>query len=204
MSIRGKHGTCINTIAPSCYTAYQSKQEVVDYFQKAVTLFQGLPSYQWLAAAGITPSSTATYTSAAIQSALQSHHGHPVTLGCSNGALNEIWYHYNVQGSLQTGTFQAADPDGTKSTCPATGVKYLPKPGGGTTPPTTTTSPPPTGTPGAGFSGKGFLNVVTGGSQNGCVISAGTWFTTGTCATFTATASGKFEYSRYILIYVRH
>jgi ribonuclease T2 len=194
----GKHGTCINTMKPSCYSGYQPTQEAVDFFQKTVDLFKTLPSYQWLAAAGITPSISATYTSAAIQSALQSHHGHPVTLGCSNGELNEIWYHYNVQGSIQSGSFQAADPDGSKSTCPATGIKYLPKSGSGTptTTPGSTSTPAPTGTPGTPFSGKGFLNVINGGSQNGCVISAGTWYTTGSCATFTATPSGKYIYTR--------
>lgn len=38
----------------------------------------------------------------------------------------------------------------------------------------------------------GFLNAFTGGSQTGCLISAGKWYTTGTCATYTATPSGKF------------
>lgn len=33
---------------------------------------------------------------------------------------------------------------------------------------------------------------MTGGSSVGCIISAGTWYTTGTCATFTAAASGIF------------
>jgi len=41
-----KHGTCISTLNPSCYTNYQSKQEIPDFFQAAVTLFQTLPSYQ--------------------------------------------------------------------------------------------------------------------------------------------------------------
>ncbi|KAF2435988.1 ribonuclease M, partial [Tothia fuscella] len=187
----GKHGTCINTLKPSCYSGYQSKQELVDYFQRTVDLFKALPSYQWLAAAGITPSSTATYTSAQIQSALQSRHGRPVHLGCKSGVLNEIWYYYNVQGSVQSGSFVAANPDGSSSTCPATGVKYLPKSGSGTSTTTTTAGPTGTVTPGTGFSGTGFLNVIRSGATNGCVISAGTWYTTGTCATFTATASGS-------------
>ena len=199
-----KHGTCISTLNPSCYINYQSTQEAVDFFASTVNLFKTLPSYQWLAAAGITPSSSATYTSAAIQSALQAKHGHPVTLGCSKGALNEIWYHYNVQGSVQSGTFQPADPDGSKSTCPGTGVKYLPKSGSGSggSSPTTTSPSSPSSTPNGGsgnFYGKGYLNVSTGGSQKGCIIGAGTWYTTGTCATFTATASGKSIFSEGIL-----
>ncbi|KAI9753692.1 MAG: hypothetical protein M4579_005044 [Chaenotheca gracillima] len=182
----GKHGTCISTFDPKCYTGYTKQEEVVDFFQKTVDLFKGLPTYKTLAAAGITPSSSKTYTSAAIESAISKVTGHQVTIGCSSGALNEIWYHYNVKGSVQTGTFQATEPDGTKSTCPATGVKYLPKGGsggGGGTP----TTPPSGGPTGAPFTGSGYLNVNSGG----CLISAGKWYTSGTCATFKAKAAGS-------------
>lgn len=41
----GKHGTCISTLKPSCYTSYTSQQEVADFFQKTVDLFKGLDSY---------------------------------------------------------------------------------------------------------------------------------------------------------------
>jgi ribonuclease T2 len=42
----GKHGTCINTIEPSCYTNYSSQEEVGDFFQKVVDLFKGLDTYK--------------------------------------------------------------------------------------------------------------------------------------------------------------
>lgn len=153
---------------------------------------------QWLAAAGITPSTSKTYTTDAIQKALQAKRpGVTVTLGCKSGALNEIWYHYDVRGSVQTGEFVPADPDGTKSTCSASGIKYLPKNGGGGDQPTgtQTATSAPTGTstpgnPGTPFSGKGYLNVQVDGAKKGCIISGGTWYTTGTCATFTAATSG--------------
>lgn len=41
----GKHGTCISTLNPRCYTGYSPQQEVVDYFQKVVDLFKTLDSY---------------------------------------------------------------------------------------------------------------------------------------------------------------
>jgi ribonuclease T2 len=41
-----KHGTCISTLEPTCYTEHKETEEVVDYFQKAVDLFKGLPSYE--------------------------------------------------------------------------------------------------------------------------------------------------------------
>jgi ribonuclease T2 len=192
-----KHGTCISTLEPECYTDHKATEEVVDYFQKAVDLFKSLPSYQWLSDAGITPSTSNTYTTQAIQDALAKNRpGVTVTLGCKSGALNEIWYHYDVRGSVQTGEFVASDPDGTKSTCPQSGIKYLPKNGGGNDPaPTGTTSvggPAPTQTsaPGTPFDGRGFLNVEIQGGKKGCIISGGTWYSSGTCATFTAASSG--------------
>jgi ribonuclease T2 len=44
---------------------------------------------------------------------------------------------------------------------------------------------------GGSLSGKGYLNVINSGSQDGCLISAGTWYVSGTCATYTAAPSGK-------------
>jgi len=186
----GKHGTCISTLATSCYSSYTAKQEAVDFFQKTVDLFKALPSYTWLANAGIVPSSSKTYTAAQIQAALKAGFGASVTIGCSSGALNEIWYSYYVTGSVQSGTFVPTNPVGTTSSCSSSGIKYLPKSGSGT--PTTTVSSPtsvPTGGGGT-FSGSGYLNGIADGSQTGCLISAGTWYTGGTCATFTATSSG--------------
>ena len=41
-----KHGTCISSLDPSCYTNYSSKEELVDFFSKTVELFKTLTSYQ--------------------------------------------------------------------------------------------------------------------------------------------------------------
>jgi ribonuclease T2 len=40
-----EHGTCINTIDPSCYTDYTTGDEAVDFFQQVVDLFQTLDTY---------------------------------------------------------------------------------------------------------------------------------------------------------------
>lgn len=182
------HGTCISTLEPKCYTNYKTGDEVVDFFTKVVALFQSLPTYTWLSAAGITPSSTATYTSAAIQAALTKNHGASVYLGCDDDELSQVYYYFNVRGSVQNGTFVATAAQET-SNCPSTGVKYLPKNGGSTG--GGGTGGGGTGSGGGVFSGAGYLNVFSGGSQNGCLISDGNWYTTGTCATYTATASGS-------------
>jgi ribonuclease T2 len=39
------HGTCINTIEPSCYTDYTDNEEVGDFFQEVVDLFKTLDTY---------------------------------------------------------------------------------------------------------------------------------------------------------------
>ena len=106
----------------------------------------------------------------------------------------DSWTHENLMGLL------LPPSDGSKSDCPATGIKYLPKASGSTPTPSSTPTPP------SPPSGKGTLPVTTGGVQKGCVISGGTWYTTGTCATFAATPSGSystkiFPYGRCILIF---
>lgn len=151
-----------------------------------------MPTYEWLSDAGITPSSSATYTAAEIQDALSANRGgYEVYLGCySSNILDEVWYFFNVEGSLQSGTFEPSKML-SSSSCPSTGIRYLPKNGSpsptSTATSTTTAVPTSTGQP---FSGSGYLNVITDGSSDGCIISKGTWYTTGTCATFKATTSG--------------
>lgn len=159
---------------------------------------------QFLAAAGILPSHSQTYDLADIESALEQAHGAPVSIRCRNHALNEIWYYFNIAGSLQTGKFIPAGPgslnhrgiprldhelnyvtDGQKSNCPSKGIRYPPKRSQGEPTKTTTHGSAPTAT-GVPFSGKGNLIVSTNGQKHGCLISHGTWYTSGTCATFRA------------------
>ncbi|KAF2086287.1 ribonuclease M [Saccharata proteae CBS 121410] len=188
-----KHGTCINTLDTDCFTDYEAKQEVPVFFNRTVELFKTLPTYEWLEAAGITPSSSKTYQASAIQSALSSQHGNTVYLGCSDGELSQVYYYFNVKGSVATGEFVSAEPDGGDSSTCSGAVSYLPKSGGSSTSTTATatkTSATATATSTGTFSGKGYLNVVVDGSTDGCIISKGTWYTTGTCATFTAADSG--------------
>ncbi|KAF7904069.1 hypothetical protein EAF00_001403 [Botryotinia globosa] len=181
-----KHGTCVSTLEPSCYSSYTTGAEVVDYFNVAVDLFKILPTYTWLANAGIVPSTTKTYTSAQIQAAITAGFGYPAIIQCKSSSLDEIWYSFEVRGSVATGTFVPITPVGQTGNCPSTGIKYTPKSGSGGTPTTTATAPVGTGS----FSGSGYLEAYVGSTNNGCLISEGTWYTSGTCATYTATASG--------------
>ncbi|KAH9905840.1 ribonuclease T2-like protein [Xylariomycetidae sp. FL2044] len=192
----GKHGTCVSTLEPACFgSGYEPTEEVPYYFNTTVALFKSLPTYTWLADAGITPSASETYALSDIQAALSRNHGgESVYVGCSGDAVEQVYYYFNVYGSVANGQFVPASPDNDDDGgCPSTGVRYLPKDGDSSPAPTstttTTTGPAPTG---GVFSGKGYLNVVTddAGTTDGCLISGGTWYTTGTCATYTAAASG--------------
>lgn len=159
------------------------------------------------------PSHSQTYALADIEDALETAHGHPVTVHCRRGQLSELWYHFNIAGSLQTGRFVPASPgslistksprlvseltcitDGQSSNCPRRGIHYLPKRAQPEPTRTTTTGgsePTATGIP---FSGKGNMIVSTLNQIRGCIISWGTWYASGTCATFRAEkASGSLH-----------
>ncbi|KAH8692666.1 putative ribonuclease T2 family [Talaromyces proteolyticus] len=183
-----KHGTCISTLETKCYSDYVPQEEVVDYFDKSVDLFKGLPSFETLSKAGIVPSHDETYDFADIQEALDAAHGAQVTVRCRRGALNEIWYHFNVAGRLQTGRFEPADAVGGGSNCPRSGIRYIPKKPAPTHQPHPTVTDAPGGPEPTGpvQTRKGNLRVYTLNQQRGCLISRGTWFTSGTCATFKA------------------
>ncbi|PBP27304.1 ribonuclease T2 family protein [Diplocarpon rosae] len=124
-----KHGTCINTLAPSCYSAYTPGSEVVDFFTRAVALFKELDTYKALAAKGIVPVWGKTYTRAEILDALKAVTGQEVVIGCRGRVINQAWYSFNVKGSLQGGEFIATEPVGKsgRGGCPETGIRYLPK-----------------------------------------------------------------------------
>ncbi|RAK84712.1 Ribonuclease T2 precursor (RNase T2) [Aspergillus tubingensis] len=182
-----KHGTCVSTLETHCYTDYYPQQEVVDYFDRTVEVFRTLPTYETLAKAGITPSYTQTYTRDEIVNALSKAHGAEVTVRCRHQAINEVWYYFNIAGPLQTGKFVPSDPDGQTSNCPRSGIHYIPKtPRNGHEPTKTSRGPAEPTAPSAPFSGKGNLMISTNGQKRGCIISHGAWFTSGTCATFTA------------------
>jgi ribonuclease T2 len=124
-----KHGTCINTIEPSCYSNYKPQEEVGDFFQKVVDLFKTLDSYKALSAAGITPDSSKTYKLSDIEDALAKiHGGQKPYVGCDSGALNQLYYFYNIGGNAIDGQYKAVAPL-EKSNCPSSGVKYTPKKG---------------------------------------------------------------------------
>ena len=70
------HGTCYSTLEPSCLpSGSPTGAEAVAFFEQVVTLFQTLPTYNWLESQGITPSTTKTHTLAQLNSALKAASG---------------------------------------------------------------------------------------------------------------------------------
>ncbi|MCJ1432781.1 ribonuclease T2-like [Xylographa pallens] len=184
----GKHGTCYSTLDPSCYVNYTPQEEVVDFFQRTVDLFMELNTYKFLADAGIVPSATKNYTSAEVLAALNKPRGVNASIECYHGQLDEVYYFYDVAGTIAEGKFVPQNPVGESSDCPAS-LQYLPK-NISSTPTANDTIPP------APFIGKGYVLVEAkhAGKEVGCLNAAGAFVSSVTntsCAVFTGKASGN-------------
>lgn len=84
-----KHATCYSTFDVACYgPQYVEHEDVVDFFQTAIAYYRTVPTHKWLAAAGIVPSNTTTYTLSDIQTALTDAFGAVPYLACSGNAYN--------------------------------------------------------------------------------------------------------------------
>ncbi|KAL8292926.1 hypothetical protein RQP46_000620 [Phenoliferia psychrophenolica] len=188
-----KHGQCVSTLFPKCYTDYVQYEEVVSFFKTAVNLFKGLPTHDFLADHGIVPSVTATYTLAQLQAAAVDKFGHEASWGCKRSSkgweLNQVFYgHVSVGQSRSNPIFVPAAPGKLAvNSCPASGINYFPKDG-------TAPRPPPPGTPRPPSGGKAFIKVITNSVETGCLISTGKWLVGGTCAGYTVTGSTNEDF----------
>ncbi|UZJ55417.1 hypothetical protein CBS101457_004737 [Exobasidium rhododendri] len=127
-----KHATCISTLKPACYANYTSGQDIVDFFTVSTELFQQYNLYSALSSAGITPSSSETYTLAALQSAAKaSFGGITPSFRCTNNVnLKEAWFDFETTGrSTTVDAFTLVDPIASNTNCATTGIKYNPKSG---------------------------------------------------------------------------
>lgn len=121
-----KHGTCYNTLEPSCFTGdYKTHENAVYFYQKVVEVWEPLTTYQFLANAGIVPSVKEQYALSDVQQALKSKFGKEVYIGCQDGAINEIWYYHYLKGNVLTGELKPTDAL-TQTKCPDQ-VWYIPK-----------------------------------------------------------------------------
>jgi hypothetical protein len=82
------HGTCYSTLNPKCLPPGSPRgTEAVLFFQRVVELFKQLPTYNWLAQQGITPSETRTHTLSELLNALKEASGVRCMLSCSTVVL---------------------------------------------------------------------------------------------------------------------
>lgn len=181
-----KHGTCIKTIRPSCYSRWEDKtkvetidykkQAVYDYFRIAYNLHSKLNTTAVLEEHGIVPSLTKTYTRQEIQTALDSgFNDHSVFFACDrHQSINEVWYYHVLKGSLLNQEFV---PIGSLrngySRCPEKGIKFYPK-----------GYIPSSGGGGGGNGGPKIRGVVRLSGYEGFLIKNGHWMTKGTPANF--------------------
>ncbi|KAG0144446.1 hypothetical protein CROQUDRAFT_724007 [Cronartium quercuum f. sp. fusiforme G11] len=185
-----KHGTCISTLQPKCFGPnYVPQSEVVAFFNRTVNLFTGLPTYEWLKESGIIPSVSQTYTLKQLQDVANKHFGQDAIWNCRGHSLNEVWWHHNTVGTTIDGKFVPAKPVGPLSTCPQSGIQYIPKTGGGggggEHRPHRPHNPTPKPT------NKHFINVIhSSDERKGCLIGTGAWYTHGTCARYTIKSFG--------------
>ncbi|KAI0348284.1 ribonuclease T2 [Trametopsis cervina] len=182
------HGTCYSTLEKTCLPSGSPKgAEAVAFFQVVVNLFKTLPTFDWLSQAGITPSTSKTFTLASITSALKSASGVTPALDCDGTSLNQISWYFHLKGSLFDGQFVPIDAP-KKGSCASTGLKYPPKSGsssGGGSPTTTSGGSNPTGGSGT-LPSKAQLHA----SSTGGLLSGGTW-STQTLATYTISGSSS-------------
>ncbi|KAI1348259.1 ribonuclease T2 family protein [Xylaria sp. FL0043] len=114
-----KHATCFSTFDTECYgPAYARHEEVIDFYETVVAYYRQLPTWRWLAEAGIRPSNATAYAVADIEAALAEKFGKLPHVGCAgpkynetaagrgssdNGltVLSELWYYHHVNGRVQ-------------------------------------------------------------------------------------------------------
>ncbi|KAG8705927.1 ribonuclease T2-like [Ceratobasidium sp. 394] len=184
----GKHGTCMSTLKPACISSSVKGQDAIYYFTRVVNLFKTLTTYEFLGAAGIYPSSTATYTLSQLTSAVKAKWGFTPAFDCTSGSINAVSYYYNLKGSLIDGTLVPINAP-KAGTCGSTGLKYPLKSGSGTP---TQTATAPGGTSTAVPTKATIVGITSSGTKTGCLLTAGTW-SVQTCATYTLTpVSGGF------------
>lgn len=125
------HGTCYSTLNVDCLPSDSpTGAEAVAFFETVVRVFKTLPTYDWLAQAGITPSYSQTYSLSDLLSALEAGSGgYTPTLGCSRSdKLSSVSWYFNLKGSVIDGDFVPINTP-EDSTCPSSGIQYLPKEG---------------------------------------------------------------------------
>ncbi|GAO16589.1 hypothetical protein UVI_02019730 [Ustilaginoidea virens] len=129
-----KHATCYSTFQAECYGPKAAQHsDLFDFFETVITWQRRLPTFRWLADAGIRPSNSTGYTVSEVQAALTERFNETEAGrgSADNGrtVLNEVWYYYHVRGTPQRAEgrkLDAAAAGGRLTTCATAegAVKY--------------------------------------------------------------------------------
>jgi len=97
-----KHGTCVTTLAPSCFSdgTYQQGEEVSMYFGKALELRSTYDLYAAMNNAGFGPvdSASSGYSATDVAQAIRKSFGVSVQLECKKSAIIGARMYFGVQG----------------------------------------------------------------------------------------------------------
>ncbi|ORZ13738.1 RNase Sy [Absidia repens] len=94
-----KHGTCVTTLDPKCFSNFNDHDDVYDYFTTALQLHETYDLYTILSNADITPGGS--YSLDQFESAIRSATGFMPKITCKGSTLNEIWLYFNVRNGNQ-------------------------------------------------------------------------------------------------------
>ncbi|KAI9500375.1 hypothetical protein GGI25_003156 [Coemansia spiralis] len=101
----GKHGTCVTTLHPKCYSTYEPQQEVVEYFQSILDLRDKYDVFSALNKSGIVPTEPETgrrpkntYSLREFKDAVRAQWGFEPNVKCIGRRLQEVWLWFKVKG----------------------------------------------------------------------------------------------------------
>lgn len=101
----------MSTLDPSCFSSKQPNANAIAFIKRTIALYKTYPTYKFLAAKGIFPSTTKNYTLAEIEGALEHATGFTANVQCDSfGAFSEVWYHGYIIGSVVDGPFIHGPP----------------------------------------------------------------------------------------------
>jgi len=122
------HGTCYSTLQVDCLPEGSPEgAEAVAFFETVVRLFKTLPTYEWLEAAGITPSKSKKHSLSSLLLALSTGSGgYTPALNCDGSTLDAISWYFNLKGSVIDGDFILIDAPQAGS-CSDEDILYPPK-----------------------------------------------------------------------------
>ncbi|KAJ3142089.1 ribonuclease T2-like [Geranomyces variabilis] len=125
-----KHGTCVSTLNPKCFTKPSPSQDVLAFFRASLNLRPRFNLYKIFASQGVVPSTTHAYNFTDFQAALKAETGFEGAFQCTKNAngtafLSEVWTYLIARPGLK---FDGHEPVKPFSSCKiGAPIYYLPQ-----------------------------------------------------------------------------